>query len=119
MAVGYSSGLVALFDLLSLSALLRSNDRDGTQTIMPYLTFQAHASYITALTLGHYTGGNRWCFTAGSDKVLIIWDLAKMTKVTSNRKYSVSDGLLLTLWPACLLVEDESTVVDARTYSTT
>ncbi|CAG9767922.1 unnamed protein product [Ceutorhynchus assimilis] len=112
IAVGYSSGIVAIFDLLSSSTLWQKENQEGTRIILPYLTFQAHVSCVTSLSLCHYGEGNRWCFTTGLDKVTTFWDLSNMTKQMTNKKYGVSDGQFLTQWPVALCAEDETTFND-------
>lgn len=46
IAVGYTNGVLAFFDLVSTSALLRRTDSDGVQIIFPYNIFQGHFTQI-------------------------------------------------------------------------
>lgn len=46
IAVGYTNGVIALFDLVSTSALLRQTGSDGVQIIFPSNCFQGHFTQI-------------------------------------------------------------------------
>lgn len=108
MAVGYSTGLVAVFNLNKESILLQRGDQTGTNVIFPYISFQAHYSSITGLTLSHLGGGNKFLFTASFDRTTTYWDLTTMTKISPSKKYTISDGVWMTQWPTYLVAEDES-----------
>ncbi|KAH1023930.1 uncharacterized protein LOC109543640 isoform X1 [Dendroctonus ponderosae] len=112
IAVGYSNGMIALYDLNSTSSLLRRQDQDDVTVILSSQTFHGHVSCIIGLTLSHYDNGNRFCFSTSLDKVCIYWDLSNNTKVSCSRKFGIADGQWLTQWPACLIAEDESTFND-------
>ncbi|XP_066155127.1 uncharacterized protein [Euwallacea fornicatus] len=121
VAVGYSSGLLAIYNLSSTNLFdrgARSEIYTTLQTVFPYLTFQAHYSCITGLSLLHYGDGNRYCFSTSFDKQSIYWDLFKQAKIFSQRKHA-TEGMWLTNWPVALQPEDETHFFAgyANTYS--
>jgi len=112
LAVGYSNGLVGLYDLSEDATLFQGKDQHSTIVVIPYKSFQAHFSSITALTLSHLGNGNDWLFSSSFDRTSTFWDLRTLTRVTAIKKLTVSDGLWTTHWPIYLVADDESTFND-------
>ncbi|KAL1487561.1 hypothetical protein ABEB36_015761 [Hypothenemus hampei] len=112
LAVGYSNGVIALFDLELISSNLLHKTSCNTHVFLPLKTFQAHLSSITGLNLGHYDQGNRWLYSSSLDRSFAYWDLFTMTKVTSSRKYGIAEALWPIQWPTCITVEEETTFND-------
>ncbi|KAJ8969702.1 hypothetical protein NQ314_001633 [Rhamnusium bicolor] len=115
LAVGYTDGMVGLFDLCTSSKLLTLKDDDDVDMILPYKSFQAHTHYISALTLLHVNGGNRWLMTGSFDRDSIVWDLSNDSKVSATKKHIISDGVWLTNWVAYLTTPDESSTNSFQT----
>ncbi|KAL1490447.1 hypothetical protein ABEB36_013137 [Hypothenemus hampei] len=112
VAIGYSNGVIALFDLESTTSNLLHKKTSEIQVFLPVKTFQAHLSCITGLNLSHYDQGNRWLYSASLDRSFTYWDLFTLTKVTSNRKYGIAEAYWPTHWPTCITAEEETTFND-------
>ncbi|XP_076270388.1 uncharacterized protein LOC143202620 isoform X1 [Rhynchophorus ferrugineus] len=112
IAVGYSMGVAAIFDLNTESTVLKKQNSFGEITIFPYFSIQAHYSTITVISLNHMNGGNRWLCTGSFDRVISYWDLHKNIKINTIKKTIVTDGLWMTLWPCAIISEDETTMAN-------
>ncbi|XP_030767640.1 uncharacterized protein LOC115891333 isoform X2 [Sitophilus oryzae] len=108
VAVGYSNGLVGLYNLNIESSVLKKEDSSDETTILSYLSFQAHVSVITVISLNHLNGGNRWLCTASSDRYLSYWDLYKKLKINTVKKSGITEGTWMSLWPCTVFAEGES-----------
>ncbi|XP_060528679.1 uncharacterized protein LOC132703441 isoform X2 [Cylas formicarius] len=117
IAVGYSNGMVGMFDLNCESSLLRRTSINGDEIIFSYLAIQAHRSNITGLTLSHLNGGNRWLATSSFDRETIWWDLTTLDKTSFQRSTPLNDCVWLTHWLCCAIAEDESCSSAKRFYS--
>ncbi|XP_018561078.1 uncharacterized protein LOC108903390 [Anoplophora glabripennis] len=107
IAVGYTDGVVALFDLNTTSNLLIGRDKDGCKVLLPFRSFQPHTHVVTVVDLIHLGDGKRWLLTGSFDRNIIVWDLSNDLKIVSRRNI-LSDGLWLTNWIAFLSAVDES-----------
>ncbi|KAJ8952255.1 hypothetical protein NQ318_007414 [Aromia moschata] len=67
VAVGYTNGIVATYDICTSSKLMRYEE-NGVVVLLPYKVFQAHTFYISALSWVPLSGGNRWLMTASFDR---------------------------------------------------
>ncbi|XP_050309290.1 uncharacterized protein LOC126745480 isoform X2 [Anthonomus grandis grandis] len=115
VAVGYSNGIIALYNLLSYSAspLFHSKESSGPHVIFSCNSFQAHSASVTGLVLNNLLGGNRWCCSTSSDKTLIFWDLESNTVQSESgclKKFGLSDVVWPTLWPVVFATKDEANV---------
>ncbi|KAG5897827.1 hypothetical protein JTB14_011827 [Gonioctena quinquepunctata] len=112
IAVGYTDGMVAVFDLQSTSKLLKFQDKKGLDVLLPYKVIKAHKHYISALSLIHFKGGAKWLLTASFDKYVHWWDLENDNKLSIHRKKIISDATWLTNWVAHISTSDESSTVN-------
>ncbi|XP_017780268.1 PREDICTED: MATH and LRR domain-containing protein PFE0570w [Nicrophorus vespilloides] len=95
IAIGYSNGVVALFDLSTESELLRM-EIDDLPVYFPYKTFLAHTDAVTGLQLFHLNGGNRWLVTGSNDRMVKFWDLQQtVIPIYINQRTYVSQLLWL------------------------
>lgn len=47
MAVGYTDGMVAVFDIDTISDVLKCKDELEVETVLPFKTIKAHTHYIS------------------------------------------------------------------------
>ena len=72
LAAGYSSGLVAVWDLATTSSLLRTSPT----TLLPHLTWAAHCGSVTGVSFRPDAAERpRFLVSGGSDRHYRFWDL--------------------------------------------
>lgn len=112
LAVGYTNGMVAIFDLKTTSKILRRVDEQGINTLLPFKSFQAHFHYISALVLYHLNEGCRWLLTGSCDKSVSLWDLQDTSApLTSYKRNIVNDGIWMSNWLCHVMVYDEASTI--------
>ncbi|VEN58130.1 unnamed protein product [Callosobruchus maculatus] len=110
LAVGYTNGMVAMFNLDCDSSLLKHRDEDEVDVLLPYKSVQAHTFSISILQVLHHSNGDRWVLTGGMDKSY-IWDLKNDTFINLSPKKLILDGIWLTHWLSSITTHDEVNLV--------
>ncbi|XP_049821946.1 uncharacterized protein LOC109602047 isoform X2 [Aethina tumida] len=87
IAVGYTNGSVAIFDLTKDSTLLEIQ-QNSTSFLFPYLSFQAHYHYITGIQILPYSGCSV-LVTTSFDRDLCFWDLKTQNVIFAFRKRNI------------------------------
>ncbi|CAH1111869.1 unnamed protein product [Psylliodes chrysocephalus] len=111
IAVGYSDGTVALYNLNTSSKLLRFIDKSSADVLMPYKILKTHSHYISAISFIPIGQGNRWLLTSSFDKAVHLWDLYTDDKISLKKGKLASDVVWLTQWLSFITGGDESTAV--------
>ncbi|CAH1981210.1 unnamed protein product [Acanthoscelides obtectus] len=112
LAVGYTNGMVAMFNLNCNSSLLKIKDEDEVEVLLPYKSIQAHKFAISMLQVLHHADGDRWLLTGGADKSY-VWDLKNDTFVNISPKKHILDGIWLTHWLSTVTAHDDINVPKA------
>ncbi|XP_008194372.2 uncharacterized protein LOC103313276 [Tribolium castaneum] len=108
IAVGYTNGFVALFNLKTNSVILKYCDDDNVPCILPQKCFQAHSHAITALALYHLNGGCRWLLSASVDRAVNLWDLDDHSyPICTVKKNIITDGFWFNNWLCHVTAPDE------------
>ncbi|XP_023017912.2 uncharacterized protein [Leptinotarsa decemlineata] len=118
VAVGYTDGMVALYDLQTTSPFLRLRLDEDTDVIYPCKIIQAHSHYISVLSLIHLDGGTKYLLTGSFDRSVKLWDLPITHAITTNVKKIVTDGHWLTNWVSYVITSDESSSVNNLAHAT-
>lgn len=105
VAAGYSNGMVALWDLLTLAPLLWDSQR---QTLKPFQCFQAHLTVVSALSFNPEYDG-RFFMTGSHDRGIKFWDMDDLSApMTHHRRGYVTDGVWLNLWISSITSYDDA-----------
>ncbi|XP_018329237.1 uncharacterized protein LOC108739711 isoform X2 [Agrilus planipennis] len=109
LAVGYSNGMAAIFDLCTTSELLKnSNQSDSVEVIRPIQNLKAHSFAITGIALFHLNDGRRWLMTASLDRACKFWDLENpFAPICEYKKFLLTDAIWLTNWLCSVVGPDD------------
>ncbi|CAG9861375.1 unnamed protein product [Phyllotreta striolata] len=102
IAVGYSDGTVAVYNLLALSD-------NPSSILLPYKVLKNHSHYISALFFIPLSEGNRWLVSSSFDRNVYICDLYNNDKFSCKRGKVIVDGSWMLNWLCFLLGCDEAT----------
>ncbi|KAL3282869.1 hypothetical protein HHI36_006028 [Cryptolaemus montrouzieri] len=116
VAVGYTNGMVAMFNISTESKILRKKDEVGIDTLVPYKSFQAHCHYISAISLYHLNDGCRWLLTGSYDRAVSLWDLNETSSpIQSVKRNIVNDAIWMNNWLCHVIAYDEASTIGQAT----
>ncbi|XP_044752037.1 uncharacterized protein LOC123311962 [Coccinella septempunctata] len=111
LAVGYSNGEVAMYDLWSESGLLRYKTDDNIDVLTPYTVLEAHSHSVTAIALHHSHDGCKWLMTGSLDRTVRTWDLKEKRCVRTLKANIVNDAVWMTHWMCHIIGYDEASTI--------
>ncbi|KAI4465697.1 rna polymerase iii transcription initiation factor complex subunit [Holotrichia oblita] len=98
IAVGYSNGVISIFNINTESVLLKTNI-NGVNVLHPIITFKAHNASVTALVLYHLDDGKRWLISGSLDRDVKLWDLKNISEpISTLKKAIVTDAIWSMHW---------------------
>lgn len=93
VAVAYSGGVVAVFDVTTTSPLLMETVNDDSQTtttiINPFWCFQAHLGPVTGICFDPMS--SRFFVTGSKDRHMKLWDLHLRQELESRKVGLIHD----------------------------
>ncbi|XP_045472452.1 general transcription factor 3C polypeptide 2-like isoform X2 [Harmonia axyridis] len=111
LAVGYSNGQVAMYNLWSFSKVLRHKTNCSTDVLTPYTVLEAHCHSITAIALHHSHGGCRWLLTGSYDRTVRTWNVETKQCVRVLKGNIVNDAVWMTNWMCYIVGYDEASTI--------
>uniref|UniRef100_A0A6P7G5R6 Uncharacterized protein LOC114334425 n=1 Tax=Diabrotica virgifera virgifera TaxID=50390 RepID=A0A6P7G5R6_DIAVI len=118
IAVGYSDGTVAVYNLKAVSNSLDiQGDNSTSKILLPSKVIKAHSHYVSALSWIP-VGTDRFLFSGSFDKSAYVWDLHSQDKFATKKGGIVTDGTWLTNWLSHMATTEESSPKNCNVAST-
>ncbi|XP_072383707.1 uncharacterized protein [Diabrotica undecimpunctata] len=117
IAVGYSDGTVAVYNLKTVSNKLGCQDKNSTEILLPSKVIKAHSHYVSALSWIP-VGNDRFLYSGSFDKTVYVWDLYSEDKFSTKKSGIVTDGTWLTNWISHITTTEETSPRNCNVVST-